>query len=231
MDDQATLVSWAKASDFKRDFEFRVKGLSFAVYQWILMRCEVDTVKPDTHTRGYAEACLGRPLSDADVVDVIGRPAAKLGIPARSLDVVIWEYRSGNVESDSREVHLLADVKHSDTMESMTSISLMLAVEDAPTAAEWYRTALGATDLWSLGSVIGLTIKGAPFFLHEAIDNGFSSPGVIGQTTVRVEVFIDDPDSLFEMAIAAGATGSGDGIQDHQVPWGIHRQGACCSSA
>jgi hypothetical protein len=67
------------------------------------MRCEVDTVKPDKHTRGYAGACLGRPLSDADVVDVILRTAAKLGIPSRSLDVAIREYRRGKIEPDSRE--------------------------------------------------------------------------------------------------------------------------------
>lgn len=107
----------------------------------------------------------------------------------------------------------------------MTSISLMLAVENAPTAAKWYRTALGATELWSLGSVMGLMIEGAPFFFYEATNKGFSSPSVIDQTTVRVEVFADDPDSLFEKAIAAGATGSGDGIEDLPVPWGIHRQG------
>ena len=55
------------------------------------------------NTRGYAEECLERPLSDADVVDVIVRTAAKPGIPARSLDVAIWEYRSGNLEPDSRK--------------------------------------------------------------------------------------------------------------------------------
>ena len=101
--DQASLASWARTAEFKRDFENRVKGLGFAVFQWILMRCEVDTVKPDTHTRGYAEACLGRALSDSDVVDVIVRTAARFGIPARSLDVAIWEFQSGNVEPDSRE--------------------------------------------------------------------------------------------------------------------------------
>jgi hypothetical protein len=94
--DQPTLIAWAKSADFKRDLEGRVKGLGFAVYQWTLMRCEVDTVKPDTHTRGYAEACPGRPLSDPDVVDVIVGAAVKLGIPARSLDAAIWEYGSGN---------------------------------------------------------------------------------------------------------------------------------------
>ena len=65
------------------------------------------------------------------------------------------------------------------------SISLMLAVEDAPAAAEWYIAALGASELWSLGSVIGLDIGGAPYFLHEPTDEGFTSPAVIGQTTVE----------------------------------------------
>jgi len=43
-------------------------------------------------------------------------------------------------------------------------ISVMLAVADTPTAVEWYKRALGATVLWSLGSVAGLEIAGAPFF-------------------------------------------------------------------
>lgn len=102
----------------------------------------------------------------------------------------------------------------------------MLAVEDAEAAAKWYRTALGASELWNLGSVIGLEIEGAPFFLHEPTDHGFASPTAILQTTVRVEGFVDDPGKFFEKAIAAGATVSGNGVEDHQVPWGIHRQGA-----
>ena len=105
------------------------------------------------------------------------------------------------------------------------SISLMLAVEDAPTAAEWYIAALGAKELWSLGSVKGLEIEGAPFFLHESTNQGFTSPSVIGQTTVRVEVFAEDPDAFIESAINAGATVIVDGVQDHCVPWGVHRQG------
>jgi len=100
--DQASLVQWAKGADFRRDFERRVKGLGFAVFQWILMRCEVDTVKPDTHTRAFAEGCLGRALSDDDVVQVISRSARALGIPARTLDVAIWEHQSGNFEPNSR---------------------------------------------------------------------------------------------------------------------------------
>jgi PhnB protein len=89
-------------------------------------------------------------------------------------------------------------------------ISLMVAVADARIAADWYRRALGATELWNLGSVVGLEIAGAPFFLAEPESNGWSSPTEIGTTTVRVEVFVDDPDAFIERAVAAGADGSGD---------------------
>ncbi len=78
--------------------------------------------------------------------------------------------------------------------------SLMLAVEDAGEAAAWYKRALGATELWSLGSVVGLRIGEAPFFLHEPTDRGFVSPAASGSTTVRVEVFADDPDAFVRRA-------------------------------
>jgi PhnB protein len=101
----------------------------------------------------------------------------------------------------------------------------MLAVSSAPDAAEWYQRALGATELWNLGSVIGLEIDGAPFFLHEETNTGFESPAALSGTSVRVEVFSDDPDAFVARAIAAGAGGSAEGIVDHAVPWGVHRQG------
>ena len=72
-------------------------------------------------------------------------------------------------------------------------VSLMLAVPDAPSAAAWYGRALGATELWNLGSVIGLEVQGAPFFLGQPADNGWDSPGALGTTTVRVEVFVTAP--------------------------------------
>jgi len=47
----------------------------------------------------------------------------------------------------------------------------------------------------------------------------------MGTTTVRIEVFVENPDAFIERAIKAGANGSLDDIQDHQRPWGNHRQG------
>jgi len=104
-------------------------------------------------------------------------------------------------------------------------ISLMLAVPDAPTAVAWYKRALGATELWNLGSVVGLEVEGAPFFLAQPGNNGWDSPAQIGTTTVRVEAFVDDPDTFVQRAIAAGANGSRDAVRDHPAPWGKHRQG------
>jgi len=108
----------------------------------------------------------------------------------------------------------------------MTVISVMLIVPDADAAVAWYRTALGATELWNLGGVAGLEVGGAAFFLHEVNPNNPSetSPGHAGVTSTRIEVFVDDPDAFVERAVAAGAV-PGSPMEDHEMPWGTHRQG------
>jgi len=102
----------------------------------------------------------------------------------------------------------------------------MLIVPDTPAAVAWYKTALGATELWDLGSVAGLAIDGAAFFLHEINPEnaGETSPEQAGATSVRIEVFVDDPDDFIQRAVAAGAT-AGRGVEEHRMPWGVHRQG------
>lgn len=104
-------------------------------------------------------------------------------------------------------------------------ISLMLAVPDAPTAVAWYKSALGAVELWNLGSVVGLEVDGAPLFLAEPENNGWATPAELGTTTVRVEVFVHDPDAFVARAVEAGAEGKLDAVRDHEMPWGLHRQG------
>ena len=101
----------------------------------------------------------------------------------------------------------------------------MLAVPDASQAVLWYKKALGATELWNFGSVVGLEIAGAAFFLGEPENNGWESPLKLGVTSARVEVFCDDPDTFIMEAVLAGANGDSDKIKNHQTPWGIHRQG------
>ena len=104
-----------------------------------------------------------------------------------------------------------------------TLISVMLAVADTPKAVRWYKKALGAELLWSLGSVAGLQVQGAPFFLHEPVKPKFTDPKDVGMTTARIEVFTNDPDKLIARAVKAGAKGGE--VRDYELPWGIHRQG------
>ena len=63
-------------------------------------------------------------------------------------------------------------------------ISVMLAVSDTPKAVAWYEKALGARLLWTLGSVAGMEIGGAAFFVHEPVEGHFRAPQDVGTTTV-----------------------------------------------
>jgi len=90
-----------------------------------------------------------------------------------------------------------------------TEISPMLAVRDGNAAVDFYQRAFGATVLWSLGdghAVAGLEIDGAKFFLaHESPRYGTRAPDLAGFTTVRIELFVDDPVAVHQRALAAGA--------------------------
>ena len=115
--------------------------------------------------------------------------------------------------------------KKMNSQNSQPLISVMLAVSNAPAAVDWYKKALGATELWNFGSVVGLEANGAVFFVGEPANNGWESPEKLGITTTRVEVFSDDPDAFIKKAVQEGANGDFDKIRNHETPWGIHRQG------
>lgn len=109
----------------------------------------------------------------------------------------------------------------------MTAISVMLIVPHADTAVAWYTRALGARELWNLGGVAGLEVDGAPFFLHETNPGNpaETDPQRAGRTSTRIELFVQDPDVVLDRALAAGATRE-SAIEDHETPWGTHRQGS-----
>jgi PhnB protein len=91
-----------------------------------------------------------------------------------------------------------------------TEISPMLAVSDAKAAIAFYKAAFGAELLWHIeaGSdiVAGLAIDAAKFFLaSESPRYGTRSPSSAGFTTVRIELFVDDPLAVHHKALGAGA--------------------------
>src|SRR5712691_5692607 len=90
-----------------------------------------------------------------------------------------------------------------------TSIAPWLSVSRAAEALGYYKAAFGAVERYRLeddeGSVVvaQLTIEEADFWLQEDVD---SSPESLGRRSVRMILTVDDPDSVFAQAIAAGAT-------------------------
>lgn len=90
-----------------------------------------------------------------------------------------------------------------------TSIAPWLSVNQATEAVDYYKAAFGAVERYRLEDDMGkvvvaqLTIEGADFWLQEDID---SSPGSLDRRSVRMILTVDDPDAVFEQAIAAGAT-------------------------
>ena len=89
-------------------------------------------------------------------------------------------------------------------------ISPMLAVNDGNAAIEFYKAAFDANVLWRLDGgghiVAGLEVHGARFYLaHESPPHGTRAPAAAGFTTVRIELFVNDPVSVHRKALAAGA--------------------------
>jgi uncharacterized glyoxalase superfamily protein PhnB len=63
--------------------------------------------------------------------------------------------------------------------------------------------------------VAGLSVDGAKFFLaHESPPHGTRGPASAGFTTVRIELFVDDPVAVHRRALVAGAVEHGP-VEEH----------------
>jgi PhnB protein len=93
-----------------------------------------------------------------------------------------------------------------------TVIAPMLSVRSGAKAIEFYKTAFGAIELFRLdadsGAVVAqLSVEGAQFWLADESPEHFNfSPESLGGSSVRMVMTVDDPDGLFERAVAAGAS-------------------------
>ena len=111
----------------------------------------------------------------------------------------------------------------------------MIAVTDGNAAIDFYRVAFGATVLWRLGDdhvVAGLSIDGAEFFLaHESPQYGTRGPSSAGFTTVRIELFVDDPIAVHRQALVAGATEHSPVMEHEHTTTGPHPIGRMLQGA
>ena len=92
-----------------------------------------------------------------------------------------------------------------------TVIAPMLSVRNGAKAVEFYQTAFGAVVLFRIdapdGSVVArLAVDGSEFWVaDESPEHQNFSPETLGGGTVRMVLVVDDPDAVFERAVAAGA--------------------------
>jgi PhnB protein len=95
------------------------------------------------------------------------------------------------------------------TSTAIPNIAPWLAVSDAQKAVDYYKAAFGAVELYRLEggeggnlAVAQLSVGGAVFWVQ---DDPGAGPGVPGAGSIRMILSVEDPDSMFEQAIAAGA--------------------------
>lgn len=91
---QKALKAWAQSSSFEKDFKGRVRGLGFAVYQWLVMRQGVETIKPDVHVRRFVESIIHRTPTDDELdelVEALEKVARRLGLKAYEFNWRICE--------------------------------------------------------------------------------------------------------------------------------------------
>ncbi len=94
---------------------------------------------------------------------------------------------------------------------------------DVRDAIAFYKRAFGATIGWSTppatDMVAQLLVHDAEFWVHPAGDEmGNPSPAQLGGTAVRLMLIVDDPDAVFEQAVAAGAVVRSP-MQDRDYGW------------
>lgn len=92
---------------------------------------------------------------------------------------------------------------------SEAKIAPWLSVRNAAEAIEFYKAAFGASERYRLEDSDGkpaiaqLSVREADFWVQKDPE---SSPESVGRGSVRMILTVDDPDSVFEQAVAAGAT-------------------------
>ena len=87
---QEQLKAWAERTKFA-DFQGKVKGMGFAIFNWLVMRQGVETIKPDVWVHRFIKETIGHSLSDQAAVAVLEQIAPRIGLKAYELDWRIWE--------------------------------------------------------------------------------------------------------------------------------------------
>jgi hypothetical protein len=130
--DQATLDAWAAQANFERDFQGKVPGLGLAVFQWLIIRCGVQTVKLDVWVFRFAERILGRRLSGNVTVGLFNELAPLVGTSMSKIDATIWFFE--RMDMGNRDVPALRIVFWNQLRRRLQE---RIAADESLTGGQW----------------------------------------------------------------------------------------------
>jgi PhnB protein len=105
----------------------------------------------------------------------------------------------------------MSDLQENSTKSIQTSIAPWLTFRNCEAAVSFYKNAFGAIETYRMespdgGLVVNLSIGGAGFWLSSGAEGSPSHKESVGADTVRLILTVQDPDSVFQQAIKAGAS-------------------------
>jgi len=109
-----------------------------------------------------------------------------------------------------------------------TSIAPLLSVRNGAKAVEFYKAAFGARELMRVddesGAVVArLAVDDAEFWVADESPQHFNfSPETLNGSSVRLILIVDDPDAVFERALAAGGSVVWP-VEDQRYGWRVGR--------
>ena len=92
-----------------------------------------------------------------------------------------------------------------------TTLSPLLSVRQDSSAADFYKRAFGAVELFRVenekGEIVAkMSVDGADFWIADESPEHFNfSPAALGGSSARMVLVVENPDAVFEQAVAAGA--------------------------
>jgi PhnB protein len=103
------------------------------------------------------------------------------------------------------------------------NVQAQLSVRNGGAAVDFYKVAFGAVEVYRFGGtddlqevVAQLAVGNSLFWVEdESPPHGNFSPETVGGATVRMLLIVDDPRSVLERAVAAGASEVNPVVEEH----------------
>jgi hypothetical protein len=100
--DLERLKNWAAEARCDGYKAWGIRGFALAGFQYLRMLFGADTVKPDIHLHRFVSNCIGKPVSDYQVIKLLEGVACRIGCRVRDLDTTIWE---SSARQQSKRTH------------------------------------------------------------------------------------------------------------------------------